>query len=184
MKTGRKLYILCGGQSRRMGRDKAMVALRGERLLDRQIKKGESYFDEVVLLCGQNSYPVENRQLPDQIENAGPLSGMLEALKDGAANSLKQIAIIPVDLPGISEDTIQQLALSKLNESDQALLLKSGEDLQPLAGIYSVDLASELEHFLKIGNRMVFAFVNGLEYSVIEVGQEELRNLNRPEDLR
>ena len=184
MKSGSKLYILCGGQSRRMGRDKAMVELQGERLLDCQIRMGENYFDEVVLLCGQNSYPVENRQLPDQIENAGPLSGLLEALKGGAANSLKQIAIIPVDLPGISEDTIQQLALSKLNESDQALLLKSGEDLQPLAGIYSVDLASKLEHFLKTGNRMVFAFVNGLEYSVIEVGQEELRNLNRPEDLR
>jgi len=166
-----------------MGRDKALAELDGKKLLDRQIKKGEPFFEEVVLLSGRNSYSMENRQLTDRFENAGPLSGLLEALKDGAVNSLKYLAIIPVDLPQISELTIQKLAVVEPTMSEDAILLSSGEDLQPLAGVYSVDLADDLEHFLETGNRMVFAFANGLNYTKIEVDQAELKNINHPEDL-
>lgn len=166
-----------------MGRDKALAELDGKKLLDRQIKKGEPFFEEVVLLRGVNRYRVENRQLADRFENAGPLSGLLEALMDGAAKSLKYIAIIPVDLPGISELTIRKLAVAEPLKTEDAILLSSGEDLQPLAGVYSVDLADDLAHFLEAGNRMVFAFANGLNYAKIEVDRAELKNINHPEDL-
>ncbi len=167
-----------------MGSDKALAEFHGKQLLDQQINKGERIFDEVVLLSGMNSYSVKNREIGDRFDNAGPLSGLLEALNDGVANSMKYIAIIPVDLPGISEQAIQKLAESIPEIPENAILLNSGEDLQPLAGIYSVELAGELKHFLETGNRMVFAFLNRLNYSTIEVSPDELKNVNRPEDLK
>lgn len=184
MSSGRKLYILCGGQSRRMGMDKALIKFKGESLLNHQIKKASPYFDEVVLLNGRNTYTVDVRQLKDDFEDVGPLAGLLEALKDGAEDTLSQIAVIPVDLPGLSRSTIEKLYFSIPDESEDAILLQSGENLQPLAGVYKTELADKLQHFLETGKRMVFGFVDRLDFSVIDVDAKELKNVNRPGDLK
>lgn len=183
MSSDRKLYILCGGESRRMGRDKALIEVDGKSLLEQQVKKGELFFNEVILLCGQNIYQMENRQLPDKMEDTGPLAGMLEALKDGVGHSMSQIAIIPVDLPFLSESTLKKLSKTEPRKTDDAIILKSGENPQPLAGVYNTDLVGKLNSYLYTGNRMVFGFMNQLKYSVIQVEESELKNLNKPGDL-
>lgn len=185
MSSGRNLYILCGGGSRRMGRDKALINMEGKSLLEQQVKKGEANFDEVILLNGQNIYSIENRKLPDKIKDAGPLAGLLEALKDGADHSMSHIAIIPVDLPFLSETTLKRLSTMELLKTDDVSFLRSGDDLQPLSGVYNTDtdLVDNLAHYLRTGNRMVFGFINQLRYSTIEVKRSELKNFNRPEDL-
>lgn len=183
MSINRKLYILCGGKSRRMGSDKAMLNVGGDSLLERQIRKAKPFFDEIVLLTGRNSYQMDNRQLKDEIEDAGPLAGLLEALKDAASHSMRYVAIIPVDLPGLSESTLKKLSESASADPSDAVLLQAGEDLQPLAGVYSTALRDKLTHYLESGNRMVFGFVNSLNFSTIEVNEKELKNVNRPGDL-
>lgn len=183
MNSDRKLYILCGGQSRRMGSDKALLELDGESLLQHLIKKGDKHFDEVVLLSGGKTYPVNNRQLTDDFENAGPLAGLHKALKDGADHSLSHIAITAVDLPNLSDQTIKKLSALIPADSEDAVMLKSGDRYQPLAGVYRTELFEKLEQYLSTGNRMVFGFANKLNYSVIEVDAKELKNVNSPEDL-
>jgi len=182
MSSDRKLYILCGGKSRRMGSDKALLTIDGEKLIERQIRKANPYFDEIVLLNGENSYQLENRQLYDEFDNAGPLAGLFEALKDGSKHSLNEAAIIPVDLPDISKETLKKLSENTLAESVDAVFLQNGEDLQPLAGIYKTHLRHELVRNLNTKNRMVFGFITNLNYSVIDVVREELLNFNTPSD--
>ncbi len=80
--TGRTIYLLCGGASRRIGRDKAMLPVGEKMLLEHQIGKCGNVFDEVVLLSGQKKYPVTHRHLFDRYNDAGPLSGLLAALED------------------------------------------------------------------------------------------------------
>lgn len=166
-----------------MGQDKALIEVDGKSLLEHQVEKAEPFFDEVVLLGGQNSYPMENRNLQDEMENAGPLAGLFAALKDGDDSSISHIAIIPVDLPYISESTIERLSDESLRPSENAIILANGENLQPLAGVYRTRLAGQLDHYLKSGNRMVFGFVNQLAYSKSQVDEAELKNFNTPEDL-
>lgn len=166
-----------------MGRNKALLELDGVSLLKHQINRAAPFFDEVILLSGQNNYKADNRQLNDRFENAGPLAGLLEALKDKSGPSAKQIVMIPVDLPRLSAETFHTLSLLSISKSDEAAILRSGEDLQPLAGVYSTDLADSLESYLKKGNRMVFGFLKKLNYSTIEVKREELKNFNTPEDF-
>lgn len=184
MSSARNLYILCGGESRRMGRDKALIEMDGQSLLDQQVQKGESFFNEVVLLSGQNIYSMKNRRLPDTLKNAGPLAGLLEALKDGADHSMSQIAIIPVDLPFLSEFTLKRLSKTESGKTDDAVFLKSGDNFQPLTGVYKTDLVDKLNSYLHTGNRMVFGFINQLRYSTIDVYKRELKNVNRPGDLQ
>lgn len=183
MSRMRNLYILCGGRSRRMGQDKALMKVGGESLLNKQISNSSSYFKEIVLLSGENVYPVEFRQLNDEITDAGPLSGLLTALKDGKNRSEKLITIFPVDLPYLSETTIQKLSSIKPKETDEAVFLKSNFDIQPLAGVYRTRLIDKLEEYLKTGNRMVFGFANSLNYSIIHVKEDELRNINTKDDI-
>lgn len=183
MSADRKIYILCGGQSRRMGSDKALLKLNGESLLMHQIKKANNYFDEVVLLSGRKNYPVNLRQLKDDFEDAGPLAGLLKALKDGTDYSLSHIAIIAVDFPNVTEQTLKKITDSTPADSEDAVLLNSGDDLQPLAGVYKTNMVEKLEQYLSAGNRMVFGFANKLNCSVIEVDAKELKNVNRPDDL-
>jgi len=166
-----------------MGRDKARIEMNGETLLDQQIQKAEVFFHEVVLLSGQNIYSMTNRRLPDTIEHAGPLAGLLEALTDGADHTMSHIAIIPVDLPFLTETTLKRFSKIEPGKTDEAVILKSGDDLQPLAGLYNTDLVDKLNSYLDTGNRMVFGFLNQLRYSAIEVNKSELQNFNRPEDL-
>jgi len=42
--------VLCGGESRRMGRDKAGVVLAGETLLARAVRTLAEVFDEVLVV--------------------------------------------------------------------------------------------------------------------------------------
>jgi len=184
MKSDRRLYILCGGQSRRMGQDKAMLKLGDETLLSRQINKAAPFFKDILLLTGENEYKVDNRQIKDLFINAGPLAGLLEALKDGVNDGQRCISIIPVDLPNLSESAFNTLAKTEPSETEDAVILQSGEDLQPLAGIYNTNLTTQLKHYLQTRNRMVFGFVNRLNFSTIDVKRGELININRPEDLR
>lgn len=183
MNKDRKLYILCGGQSRRMGSDKALLELEGESLLKFQIEKTKPYFEEIVLLSGSNNYPLKLRQLPDKIENSGPLAGLLEALKDSRSKGHKYAAIVPVDLPNLRLATIKKISEWSSESTFDASIIGSGEDLQPLAGIYKSELADIVESYLKTGNRMVFGILNRIRFSKIEADPKELINLNTPGDF-
>lgn len=77
----------------------------------------------------------------------------------------------------------KKLAVLEPGETKDAILLISGEDLQPLAGVYRTRLAGRLTHYIETGNRMVFGFVNGLKFGTIYVQSNELKNVNRRDDL-
>ena len=68
-------------------------------------------------------------------------------------------------------------------EDEDARVLTSSEGIQPLAGVYSTVCNDRLQDYLKTGNRMVFGFLNRLNYSTITVSNSELKNVNTPEDL-
>lgn len=179
----RPLYIFCGGGSRRMGRDKALLEVDGETLLERQMRKAYSHFDDVILLSGGNEYVTNNRQIPDAFNDAGPLSGLLAALKD-VQKSHNQIAVIPVDVPFLSDHTLRLLSSKALEEDADAMLVQSDEKVQPLAGVYKSEVADSLEEFLKRGQRRVMNFLNQLSCRYISVHSDELRNINYVEDYR
>ena len=70
--------VLCGGQSRRMGRDKARLVLEGETLVSRAIRALDAVSDEVVLATGERPrYPESGRRcVLDSVPDGGPLAGL------------------------------------------------------------------------------------------------------------
>lgn len=92
--------VLAGGKSSRMGKDKALLSLNGERLLDRSVALLNKTGVDQTIISGD----IHGEQ--DQLAHIGPLGGIYTALAKYQPNAL---LIIPVDLPFIDLATLQQL---------------------------------------------------------------------------
>lgn len=175
----RIFYILCGGKSRRMGQDKALLEVNGQTLLDHWIERASPLFDEVVLLSGSARYSTSNRQLRDELKDAGPLSGLLTAMKDEKGQS-DYFAIVAVDIPNLKDSTLEVLSKA-IPDKSRAKIASCGDDKQPLTGIYHRKLADELTAYLNSDRRSVMGFIRETDPEYFDVSEEELLNINKPD---
>ncbi|WP_304073924.1 molybdenum cofactor guanylyltransferase [Maricaulis maris] len=98
--------VLAGGQSRRMGRDKAMIELDGETLLDR----GRA----LLASTGCGSIRVSGRPgvadaIPDSRPGEGPGHAIFDTLEVARESGQDGVLIIPVDMPGLCVETLTPL---------------------------------------------------------------------------
>jgi len=184
MNSQRNLYILCGGKSTRMGRDKARLALDGRILIEILISRARPFFHEIILLSGGNSYHTEIRQLDDTMIAAGPLGGLLSALIDASGRGHSYMAMVPVDLPFFSIKSFQSLSESEPPINVDAVIAKAGEEVQPLAGIFHIRLATELDAYLAMDKRRVQGFVSGIKHNFFSTDPKELLNVNTPAEYQ
>ena len=178
----RTLYILCGGKSRRMGTDKALLRLEGSTFLNRLISRSRPFFREVVLLCAGNRYPDPLRHIADARLDIGPLGGLLAALHD--CDDQPHIAVLPVDSPRISGQTLSYLAQAMPGPDLDALIARSGTEVQPLMGIYKVRVSKRLGPYLDGGGRRVMGFLDTVDYAFFDVGWKDISNINTPDDYK
>src|SRR5262245_34582834 len=86
-------FILAGGKSTRMGRDKALLDWHGRTLLAHMVGLLETAADEVHVV---GRYP-----LLDRAPSRGPLSGIARALE---FSSTEANLVLAVDLPYLTKD--------------------------------------------------------------------------------
>lgn len=100
--------LLAGGESRRMGRNKALLALDGQGLLARGLALLTAAGCQRCFVSGQ--YP-GLPCLPDAPawQGLGPLSGMASA---ALAYPLAHWLVLPVDMPGLAPADLQALILA------------------------------------------------------------------------
>ncbi len=181
MAVKRDLYILCGGESRRMGKDKAQLLIQGKPFLKHLIELTLPVFNSVTLLSGERSSPADRiRAIPDALINTGPLGGILAALQDTNNGT---IALLPVDLPLISDEALNLLN-APISKKLDARVAQSADRMQPLCGIYHTRITENLEQYLRSGNRAVMGFLEEINCGYFPVSEEEIRNINTPEDYR
>src|SRR5688572_12672293 len=105
-KSGRKPAllagaVLAGGESRRMGSDKALLRLGGEALWRRQVRVLRRAGAEPVAVIrreGQAGLGRGAKVLQDMFIGAGPLAGLHAAL---AAAEGSWVAVLAVDMPAM-----------------------------------------------------------------------------------
>ena len=127
--------ILAGGQSRRMGRCKALLPLDGETLLARMARQ-LSAFDELLLSANDFSLaeglPV--RTVPDQYSGDGPLAGLHAAL---SATKKDYLLCVSCDLPLFTADAANCLLREFPEGADAMACVDSTGRVHPLCGIYA-----------------------------------------------
>jgi molybdopterin-guanine dinucleotide biosynthesis protein A len=138
--------VLAGGESRRMGRDKATLTLDGELLWRRQIRVLREAGAASVAIVRAPDQPALANDVPhlrDQIRDVGPLAGLHAAL---AAPGASLVAVLAVDLPRIDASWFNTL-LSYCTETTGAIVQHAGR-FEPLAAFYPRAALPQLEHLL------------------------------------
>ena len=121
--------ILAGGESRRMGRDKAEVMFQGETLLDRAIANLEPLFANIVVSV---RHPLSIK-LPQVVDaGGGPMAGLVTALEDVRTD---WIFAIGVDMPFIVPAVLKYMAAER--EGRDAVLAEVEGYLQPMPAFYA-----------------------------------------------
>jgi molybdopterin-guanine dinucleotide biosynthesis protein A len=89
-------YVLAGGRSTRMGRDKALLELAGKPLVQHAVLKLRKLTGDVYILSSRAELSVFASLICDLRESCGPLGGIEAAL---AHTQRDWILVLPVDMP-------------------------------------------------------------------------------------
>ncbi len=151
-------YILAGGQSSRMGRDKAFLKINGKTFLQNAVDNLKPVCkDNIKIILKDESLKVSLEYsgvtscLYDIYKNRGVLAGIHASLKD----CKKEFAVIlACDMPLVTDQTIQMLAEKAMSGKYDAVVPNQYDDrLQPLCATYRVQKClGTLEEMLESEN--------------------------------
>jgi molybdopterin-guanine dinucleotide biosynthesis protein A len=151
--------VMAGGESRRFGADKATVLVDGEPLWRRQMQVLKNAgADRVVLVRRHDQSAPEGIECwRDRFSGIGPIAG-LHAAMSGSADEF--VAILAVDMPGISAAWFRQLA-SK-GAPGIGAIARHADACEPLAAIYPRAAREDLERQIERGEYSLQAFARAL----------------------
>lgn len=186
--------ILAGGLSRRMGHDKAQVALQGTPLALRVVERLKPQVSTVYLNASED-HPLATHLplIPDtRPDKPGPLAGVLAGLKHLAERPEPPTHLLtsPCDTPFLPTD-LAELLVSKA-ETDTIVLAGSGGRTHPITALWPLSLAYDLEAWLSDpAHRRVFDFVARHQAKTVDFAPfqgplgsvDPFFNVNTPEDL-
>lgn len=133
--------LLAGGESRRMGRDKATIEFGGQPLWRRQLDVLRAVGPEKIFVSARTRpswLPEDAELLLDDPPARGPLSGLTKALAELRTTHLLALAI---DMPFMTSE--QLAALCELAGEGRGVVPVIGERAEPLAAIYPAEAAPE-----------------------------------------
>jgi molybdopterin-guanine dinucleotide biosynthesis protein A len=180
--------VVAGGQSRRMGRDKAVLPWAGSTLLDVALERLRACCTPVGILCGPEPRYAD-RGVPlvrDLTAGAGPLGAVMSGLTwlgDGIA------VFLAVDLPGVPVPLLSRL-IALAHEAD-AVVPVTARGPEPLCAVYSTRCLEAVQRRVTRGELKMTSFWPDVR--VREVGEDEIsafgdpaalfHNVNTPNDL-
>jgi molybdopterin-guanine dinucleotide biosynthesis protein A len=135
--------LLAGGESRRMGRDKATVEFEGDPLWRRQLDLLRTLAVEEMLVSARRIpdwLPDNVELLLDDSPSRGPLSGLAKALPAMRTTHLLALA---VDMPFMVAEELRELF--RLAEPGRGVVPTIAGRAEPLAAIYPVEAAADFQ---------------------------------------
>ena len=176
--------VLCGGRSRRMGADKALLEVGGRRLIDAALDALRPVAGRVVLASGsERRYGELGLEVAlDSIENGGPLAGLLAGLE---VADTEWCAALACDMPRAAADQLSALLERASADGLDACLLENEGGLEPLFGVYRTSCIPAIRAALAAGERRMVSFHAGLSVGTLRSeGPGPALNVNTPGELR
>jgi molybdopterin-guanine dinucleotide biosynthesis protein A len=129
------VVIQAGGQSMRMGEDKALKLFLGRPLIQRVIDRLNPIADECIVTTNRpEGYSFLNlRLVPDLIPNRGALGGLYTALASATGDL---VAVVACDMPFASPALIETASRLMVEEEADVVIPESSEGLEPLHAVY------------------------------------------------
>jgi molybdopterin-guanine dinucleotide biosynthesis protein A len=179
-------FILGGGKSTRMGRDKAFVKIGDQTLLARALDVAHAVAEDWRIVGDAGKFAAFGPVVEDVFRDCGPLGGIHVALLS-THNELN--VILAVDLPFVTPRFLEYL-ISRARETGAVVTVpQAGGGLQPLCAVYRRTFAQVAERALRERRNKIDPLFTEVETRVL--AEEELsragfspqifRNLNTPE---
>src|SRR5687768_18498222 len=127
--------IQAGGQSSRMGEDKALKMFLGRALIQRVIERLSPIADELIVTTNQPEayFFLDVRLISDLKPGRGALGGLYTAIAS-AAHPI--VAVVACDMPFASATFFETASRLLVEEEADVVIAKSNEGYEPLHAIY------------------------------------------------
>jgi molybdopterin-guanine dinucleotide biosynthesis protein A len=180
-------FVIAGGQSSRMGRDKAFLTLDGSTLLERALAVARIVSREVKIAGQREKFAAYGSVIEDVYPGQGPLAGIHAAL---SSSEFELNLMIGVDTPFLDPQFVQYLAEEARTSGATVTAPQVGSQAQPLCAVYRREFALVAEAALRQRrNNIVPLFAGVTTRKITEVEMQELAfdprmfdNLNTPEE--
>lgn len=183
-------FILAGGRSARMGRDKALLVFRGKTLLERAIATAREVGDTVAIVGARERYSEFGfAMVEDEFQECGPLGGIHAAL--GASGSEWNV-LLSVDTPMVTAEFLRYLVTRAQAQPDALAIVPDADGgIQGTCAVYRRSLRAVAGQQLKRGKYKIADTLALVRVEYVE--ENEMRdagfdpamfvNVNTPEEF-
>ena len=180
--------VLVGGQSRRMGRDKALIEVDGTTMVDRAAELLRAAGCNLVVAIGPDRLAGSVTPLADRYPGEGPLGAIVTALDHAAEVGADAAFVIACDLPDLDVATLTTL-LEAVNGAgaQPSVTLAGAPRREPLIAVWATSCLAPLEAAFAGGQRSVHRAIDsivGLQVVEVQVDPARVRNVNTPDQRR
>ena len=186
--------ILAGGLSRRMeGTEKSLLNINEIPLIARVTDRMKQQVPEMIINANGDEERFSFLDLPvvrDTVEGfAGPLAGVLSGMRWASENTTAtHIITAASDTPFFPMDYVGNMVRETVSNDVRIALASSNDRRHPVFGLWTIDLADELEDFLvKQEGRKVMMFVERHPNCLVEFegsDPDPFFNVNTPDDMQ
>ena len=182
-------FVLAGGKSERMGRDKAFLEASGRSLLANALELAGSVASEVRIVGEAAKFGAFGAVVEDGYRDRGPLGGIHAALE---SSQTELNLILGVDLPFVGADFLRYLVAAANGSDALVTVARVGNYYEPLCAVYRKQFALMADAALTVNRNKVDASFSGI---AMRIGTDEeltrngfpvsmFRNINTPEEWK
>ncbi|WP_075073569.1 molybdenum cofactor guanylyltransferase [Longilinea arvoryzae] len=186
------LVIQAGGESRRMGRNKALVSFLGRPLVQHVIERLRPLADEVLITTNQPA-GLESLSVPlvaDVFPGQGALGGLYTAVW---AAKYPVVAVVACDMPFASLDLLQFQIDVLVQQNQDVVIPGSEEGWEPLHCVYRKPTClPQIKAALVQGQKRLISWFPNVNVRYLQGNEVRrydplgiaFRNINTPEELQ
>lgn len=179
--------ILAGGQSSRMGSNKALIPYLGKPLIQYSIDLAISFTNDILISANTNDFDYLGFPIVKDVYTVkAPLAGIHAGLKSSSSD---WNLILTCDMPNITKELIEQL-LSAVDDSLMMVVPHHDCFFEPLCGFYHRDIIPIIENNFVAGKHSVLGLQGSVPNGFItmtDAPPEKInslfKNVNEKEDL-
>lgn len=186
------IVVQAGGESLRMGTNKALLPFLGVPLIERVVERVRQLATEVLITTNQPA-GIEYLHLPlvpDPVPGQGALVGLQTALQ---AASQPYVAVIACDMPFVNAQMISYQLDCLVGEQVDLVIPLTEQGYEPFHAVYRRETClSAVDAALQSGKKRMISWFD--QVRVRELGQTELQrldplgraflNINTPEEFQ
>ncbi|MBY0576613.1 MAG: molybdenum cofactor guanylyltransferase [Gallionellaceae bacterium] len=178
--------VMAGGDSQRMGRDKANVMLGDKTLLQSVIATMRQLFPQVIVSVRQPRAGIDLPQVCDEQPDGGPLAGLVASLRQITTPWAFMMAC---DMPFVVPEVVELLAGYRLRH--QAVVPVVHGHPQPLAAFYAASclvplhasLAAQQKSLRGALQQLEVRYVDEAEMLAVDPQLRSFFDLDTPQDV-